>query len=326
MKLVVFSICQNEGKTVGELIDRIPKRIEGVDEIEIFIVDDGSTDNTVEESKKRGVKVFSNNSIKKLAYSFQFAVNKSLELGADVVVNIDGDLQFSPEEIPLLVKPIIEGKADFVAGNRFVDPKTNTQRKPDFMSQAKYWGNKMGAYVVSRLAKENFQDVTCGFRAYNREALLHMNINNKFTYTQEAFQLMASKQLNIVQVPISIKYFKGRKSRVVSSIFSFISVSALNIVRVFRDFAPMKFFGMLGFFPFMLGLICIIFMGIHWLTTGDFSPYKFVGFTGLYLLTFGLLIWLVGVFADILGRIINNQEKILYMTKKNYYSKFNKKK
>ena len=326
MKLVIFSICKDESKTIGELLDRMPKQIEGVDEIVRMVIDDGSTDDTVQEAKRHGALVYSNGTQKKLAYSFQFAVDKVLEMGADLAANIDGDLQFSPEEIPMLVKPIIRGEADFVAGNRFIDPDTLQQRKPDFMSKGKYWGNRLGAYVISILSKKQFSDVTCGFRAYNREALLQMNINGKFTYTQEAFQLMASKQLNILQIPVSIKYFKGRKSRVVTSIFSFVSTSAFNIVRVFRDFAPLKFFGILGIIPFVIGIFCIGFLGIHWLNTGDFSPYKFVGFTGLYLITLGIIVGLFGILSDILGRIINNQEKSLYYTKKAYYSKFKKSK
>lgn len=324
MKLVVFSICQNEGKTIGELLDRIPKKIEGIDEIETMVVDDGSTDDTVKIAKEKGAIVYSNLSQKRLAYSFQFAVDKVLKLGADIAVNIDGDLQFSPEEIPMLVKPILEGNADFVAGNRFVDPQSQKVRKPDFMSKGKYWGNRIGAFVIGSLSKKKFSDVTCGFRAYNRDALLHMNINNKFTYTQEAFQLMANKQLNIIQIPVSIKYFKGRKSRVVSSIFSFISISGFNIIRVFRDFAPLKFFGILSSIPGLIGFGLLIFMGVHWLQTESFSPYKYIGFGGLYMVTLAIIILLFGVLSDILGRIINNQEKNLYITKKIYYSKFKK--
>lgn len=320
MKLVIFSICLNEEKTIGEVLDRIPKEVEGVEEIIRFVVDDGSSDNTVNVAKEHGALVFSNTVQKRLAYSFQFAINKALEMGADIAVNIDGDLQFSPEEIPLLVKPILEGEADFVAANRFEG------QKPEGMSSSKYYGNKLGAYVISKLIQKQFPDVTCGFRAYNREAMLNMNINSKYTYTQESFQLMTSKKMNIVQVPITVKYFRGRKSRVVKSIFSFITLSVFNILRAFRDFAPIKFFGILGLFPFFLGLLCTTFVGIYWLKTGEFSPYKFLGFSGIYLVTLGLLIGLIGLLSDMLGRMLNNQEKILYFEKKNYYSKSKKKK
>jgi glycosyltransferase involved in cell wall biosynthesis len=316
MRLVVFSICLNEEKTIGEVLDRIPEKIEGIDEIVKVVVDDGSTDDTVKVAKEHGAVVFSNGKQKRLAYSFQVAVDKVLEMGADIAVNIDGDLQFMPEEIPLLVRPILEDNADFVAANRF-----GKSSKPEHMPIGKYLGNKVGAYIVSRLSQMKFTDVTCGFRAYTREALLSMNINNKFTYTQEAFQILASKNMNIVQVPVTIKYFKGRKSRVVSSVLSYIFTSGFNIVRVFKDFAPMKFFGILALFPVLIGLFFLLFTGIHWLNTGVFFPYKFIGLTGLYLFSLGVVILLFGVLSDMLGRILNNQEKILYFSKRNYYKK-----
>jgi glycosyltransferase involved in cell wall biosynthesis len=320
MKLIVFSICLNEEKTIGELLDRIPKKIEGIDEIVKMVIDDGSTDNTVKEATQHGALVYSNHRQKKLAYSFQVAIDKALKLGADISVNIDGDLQFLPEEIPLLVKPIVDGRADFVAGSRFTKGK-----RPQHMSKGKFLGNQLGAKVVSSITNQHFDDVTCGFRAYSREAMLQMNIDSKYTYTQESFQLMASKNLNIVQVPISIKYFKGRKSRVVKTVFSFITVSAFNILRAFRDFAPMKFFGLLSIIPFVFGIIAIIFVVIFRLNTGTFTPFKFLGLAGIYSFTLGIVIALFGLLSDMLGRIVNNQEKILYYDKKNYYSKFKKK-
>jgi glycosyltransferase involved in cell wall biosynthesis len=286
-----------------------------------MVIDDGSSDNTGKISKDHGAMVFTNIQSKGLAYSFQFAIDKILELNADIAVNIDGDLQFLPEEIPLLVKPIQNDNADFVAANRFIDPGSGKSRKPLSMPFLKYIGNKIGAYVVGKLSYMKFADVTCGFRAYSREALLSLNINNKFTYTQEAFQILASKKLNILQVPVSVQYFKERKSRVVSSISSYIFTSGVNIVRAFKDFAPLRFFGTLSIAPTLIGLACLIFISIYWLKNGEFSPYKFVGFAGLYLVSFGILIMIFGVLSDILGRILNNQEKILYYTKKTYYSK-----
>ncbi len=321
MKLIVFSICLNEEKTIGELLDRIPQKIEGIDEIVKMVIDDGSTDNTVKIASQHNAVVYSNHRQKKLAYSFQVAIDKALKLGADISVNIDGDLQFLPEEIPLLVKPIVDGTAQFVAGSRFSKGK-----RPENMSKGKYLGNQLGAYVVSKLTDQKFEDVTCGFRAYSKEAMLQLNINSKYTYTQESFQLMASKNLNIVQIPISIKYFKGRKSRVVKSITGFITTSAINILRAFRDFAPMKFFGLLSLFPLLLGILSMIFVSIHWFNTGNISPYKFVGIGGIYLFTLGIVIALFGLLSDMLGRMVNNQEKILYYSKKNYYSKIKEKK
>jgi len=321
MKLVVFSICLNEEKTIGEVLDRIPKRIKGIKKFEKLVVDDGSSDKTVEIASKHGATVISNGAQKRLAYSFQRAVAASLEMNADIVANIDGDLQFNPEEISKLVAPIIKGEADFVAGDRFTDKNTGKRRKPKNMPASKYYGNIFGTYIISKLVGKRFKDVTCGFRAYSREALLNLNINSKYTYTQESFQVLASKKINIKQIPVSVKYFPGRKSRVVQSVFKFITGSALNILRAFRDFAPLSFFGLLAFISFILGVGMTIFIGIHLIRTGSFTPYKFVGFGALYFISLSFIIFLFALLADMFDRFLNNQEKILCYLKKIKYRK-----
>lgn len=320
MKLVIFSICLNEEKTVKELITRLPKKIDGIDEIEVFIVDDGSSDGTSEIAKRNGVKVFSNGTQKRLAYSFQRAVDLALTMEADIAVNIDGDLQYSPEEIPLLVRPILDGKADFVTANRFTDIQGGHRNKPQNMPRANFLGNKLGSWVVSRLTGKSFKDVTSGFRAYNRKALMSLNINGKYTYTQESFQVLAMKNLSISQVPVSIKYFKGRKSRVVSSIFRFITNSAINIVRSFRDFAPLVFFGWVGFVAVMIGSCLGVSLLMYYIHSGSFTPYKYIGVIGLFMIGIGIVVWIVGLVGDMLDRVLNNQEKILYMLKEQKYS------
>lgn len=319
MKLFVISICKNEESTIGEVLNKIPKSIPGITSITKLVVDDGSTDNTSEVAERNGAIVLRNGRQKKLAFSFQKAVDYVLENGADIAVNIDGDNQFDAEEIPLLVKPIVEGKADFVAADRFTDPKTGGNRKIENMPKSKYWGNILGAWVVSKFSGQKFKDVTCGFRAYSREALLNININNKFTYTQETFQVIAAKNLNILNVPVSVKYFKGRKSRVVENLFIYVLKSSGNILKAFRDYSPLTFFTWLGMVPFIPAVMCLSFVGIHFLRTQSFSPYKFVGGIGVYLLSLAILSWLVAIFTDIQNRVLHNQEKILYYTKKAYF-------
>ena len=326
MKLVINTICHNEAETIEELFKRMPKKIEGISEIVKLLIDDGSSDDTVKIAKKLGVVVVQNHAQKRLAYSFQVAVDKALELGADVFVNIDGDLQFMPEEIPNLVKPIVEGKADFAAADRFTDPKTGKNIKPMDMPVSKYLGNLVGTAIVSRMAGQKFNDVTCGFRAFNRKALLSININSKYTYTQETFQVLAARKMNIVQVPITVKYYPGRKSRVVTSIIGYIWGSAFNILKTFRDYAPMTFFGLGGLIFFIISALLLGFTGIHWLRTGTFTPYKFVGFTGIYFISVALITWLFGLLADMFDRLINNQDKILYYLKSVKYGKEKKSK
>ncbi|HVS79306.1 MAG TPA: glycosyltransferase family 2 protein [Candidatus Saccharimonadales bacterium] len=311
MKLIIVSICHNEANTVGELLDRIPADIKGISEIEKWVIDDGSVDDTAEAAAQHGASVIRDGSQKKLAFRFREAIDMALSRDADVMVNIDGDLQFRPEDIPRLVGPIVEGEADFVAADRFSDPTTGKFRRPKNMHSGKYVGNRLGARVVSKLSQHTFHDVTSGFRAYSRKALIALNTDGTHTYTQESFQVLAMKRLRIVSVPVEVEYFKGRKSRVVSSIGRYVAVSAVNILRSYRDFAPLRFFGWLGFIPFIVGSGFIVFLLGHRIVSGDFSPYKFTGFVGIYLITLGLIFWALGLVADMLSRMLNNQEKIL---------------
>ncbi|MCK9368656.1 glycosyltransferase family 2 protein [Candidatus Dojkabacteria bacterium] len=327
MKLIVASICFNEAQRLGEVLNRIPKKINGVDEIEVVVIDDGSTDDTAKIALQKGVKVVSNGRRKRLPYSFPLAIDYFLEHGADVAVNIDGDMQFDPQEIPLLLEPILKREADFVAADRFTDPLTGKKRKGKDMPLGKYLGNRLGSWILGVLTGHKFADVTCGFRAYNRKALLNINLNGKYTYTQETFQALAMKKLNIKNVPVSIKYFKDRKSRVIENgIFSYMLKSAAGILLAFRDFAPMKFFGMLGLCLILPGIIMMSAVGFHYLRSGSFSPYISVGLVGIYLFTIGILSWIVGLLADMLNRVTNNQEKILYYSKKTYYERDRKEK
>ena len=310
MKLHIISFCQDEEATIAEMIQRVPRDIPKISGIKITVIDDGSKDSTATVAENAGANVLKDGAHKGLAYRFREAVEYVLADGADIMVNIDGDLQFAPEDIPKLVAPIVEGRADFVAADRFADATTGKNRRPKHMPLMKFYGNKLGARVVSSLSGEKFNDVTCGFRAYNQNALIALNINGKMTYTQESFQVLAAKKLRIETVPITVKYFKGRQSRVVTSTTKFIGLSALNILRAFRDFAPMKFFLLLGAIPGAIGLFCLIFILSHYLEAGMFSPYKYVALAGVYLTSVGLFLWGIGLMADMLARVLNNQEKI----------------
>ncbi len=310
MKLLVVTICKDEAGTIKELIKRIPRNIGGISKLDIALVDDGSTDNTAAIARKAGAIVLGDGAWRGLAVQFRRASNYALENGYDAMVNIDGDLQFAPEDIPKFVAPIIANKADFVAADRFTDPETGQERHPENMPSAKYYGNKLGSWIVGKLSKQNFRDVTCGYRAYNRDALYALNTNGTKTYTQESFQVLAAKGMRIATVPVVVKYFKDRQSRVVTSVPLYILTSGLNILRAFRDFAPLRFFVLLGLAPLLIGVACLVFTVVHWLTTGGFSPYKFVGFTGVYLFTLGLFFWAIGLLADMNLRVLNNQEKI----------------
>jgi glycosyltransferase involved in cell wall biosynthesis len=321
VKLLVVSICHNESKTIGEVLDRIPDDIPGISKIDKLVIDDGSSDDTAKVAKEHGARVINDGNQKRLAFRFREAVKEALATHTDVMVNIDGDLQFQPEDIPKLVEPIIEDKADFVAADRFSNPGNGKFVRPKNMQLGKYVGNRIGAKVVSKLSKDVFHDVTCGFRAYNRRTLFALNTDGIHTYTQESFQVLAMKRFRIEQIPINVKYFPERKSRVVKSIFGYVATSAVSILRAYRDFAPLRFFGWLGFIPFSVGLISTAIFLIHYLFTGHFSPYKFLGFSGVYFITLAIILWALGLVADMLSRMLNNQEKILAETKEIKYDK-----
>lgn len=326
MKLLVVSICKDEAEMIGKVLDGVPDKIKGVSKIEKLVIDDGSSDNTAEVARSHGADVISDGSQKRLALRFREALEEALSREADIMVNIDGDLQFDPAEIPLMISPILDGEADFVAANRFVDAKTGEKRRPEGMPVGKYLGNKLGAYIIGKLSDHEFSDVTCGFRAYNRDAMFSLNLHGNYTYTQESFQVLAMKKMRIVSVPTSIKYYPGRKSRVVRSFWQFLIGSAMNILRAYRDYAPLSFFGNLGSFIFAIGFILSVFFMGHWVVTGQFTPYKFVGFTAIYFISLALIIWIVGMMADMLDRLLGNQEKIIERLKRIEYDNDDKEK
>ena len=320
MKLIVFSICKDEADTIGELLDRIPKSVDGIDEIEVLVVSDGSTDATAKIARDYGAHVIEGTSQKRLAFRFDQAIDAVLKMGADIAVNIDGDLQFSPEDIPHFVQPIVEEGYDFVAADRFTNAETGLRERPKNMPLNKYLANRVGTWIVSSITREKFRDVTCGFRAYNRNAMLALNINSTYTYTQESFQQLARKNMRIKALPVTVKYYPGRKSRVVTSFFGFLGSSAINILRAYRDFAPLRFFGTLAAFNFGMGTIALGFLYQPWVRTDQITPYKFVGFGGLFFMSLGMIFAITALLADMFDRILNNQEKVLERLKRQEYN------
>lgn len=325
MELIIISICRDEAESIGQVLDGVPVKIAGISKIEKFVIDDGSCDATAKTAAEHGAVVISDGQQKGLAFRFREALDLALSRGADIMVNIDGDMQFNPADIPKLVEPIVEGRADFVATDRFSDPLSGRYRKPVGMSRGKFIGNKVGAKIVSKLSRHIFHDVTCGFRAYGRKALFSLNTDGTYTYTQESFQVLAMKRLRIMTIPLPVKYYPERKSRVVKSILHFIAVSGVSILRSYRDFAPLRFFGWLGFVPFIIGVGFLVFFLLHWAVAGQFSPYKFTGFAGVYFLTMGIIFWALGLVADMLSRMLSNQEKILENIKRDRYDRKDKK-
>jgi glycosyltransferase involved in cell wall biosynthesis len=227
------------------------------------------------------------------------------------MVNIDGDRQFNPEDIAKLVKHVVAGEADMVTASRFIDPSFTPAMPP-----VKLFGNHMMSLLISSLVGRKYADVSCGFRCYNRESLLKLNLHGAFTYTQETFLEFAVKRVEIKEVPIEVVYFPDRQSRVAGSIVKYAINTAKIIFRGYRDYFPLRFFwGLSVIFALPSLLLSLVFFGHYWLT-GRFSGYLFAGFSSAFLLIMATVFFVLGIVTDMLDRIRSNQERILYLLKK----------
>jgi len=314
MKLIVAIPAYNEERTLRSVLQSIPSRIDGIDELEIVVVDDGSSDKTAKIAHEAGAEVISHAENLGLGKTFVTGVKIALAKKADVMAVIDGDGQFNGEDIPQLILPVVKGEADFVSGSRFIKefPQSN-------IPLIRVAGNKALAYFLSMAAGRKLSDVSCGFRAYSRETLFHLNLFGKFTYTQESILNIAYKGLVMREIPIHVTYFPDRKSHITGSLGKYIFRSLNIILRTVLDYQPLAVFGGVGLVLFLAGLALDVFMLYVYVQTGQFSPYKSFGVLGLTLNFSGLLLLIVGLVADMLNRIRHNQERILYYQKKNLY-------
>jgi len=311
MKLLVALPCLNEGQNLAGVLQAIPEQIKGVSQLTKLVIDDGSTDDSLQVARSQSVEVISMGYNQGVGRVFQRALVFCLEGGYDAMVNIDGDGQFDPQDIPKIIEPIQENQAEFVTASRFI--------KKEFMPEMppiKAWGNRRVAALISRLSGKKFFDVSCGFRAYSREALLNLNLHGKFTYTQETFLDLSSKGLRIREVPVEVKYFADRKSRVANSILRYAVNASLIIFRAYRDYHPLKFFWFISLMSLFPAAVLGGIFAHHFLTTGIFSGYLWAGFSSGFLLIISLVFFIVGIVTDMLDRIRVNQERMLFLLKK----------
>jgi glycosyltransferase involved in cell wall biosynthesis len=315
MFIVIIIPCFNEEDTIKDLILSIPKSMAGITRSEVIVIDDGSNDQTALLAKEAGALVISHARNMGVGAAFNTGIERAIECGADIVVNIDGDGQFDPNDIPTLLHPIINGEAEFVTASRFIDKNLEPE-----MPLLKKWGNKRISSLISFLTRQQFYDVSCGFRAYSKEALFQLNLMGKFTYTQETFLDLAFKEVQILEVPIPVKGERQYgQSRVAGNLWKYAINASKIIFRSFRDYKPFKFFFGIstGFFIVAL-LIGSFFIGFY-LATGHFHPHKWAGFTSGFLLLFSLLFLLTALQADMFVRIRQNQEKLLYLERKKMF-------
>lgn len=310
-KVVVMIPAFNEEKTIGKVIERIPKKIKGIDKVAVLVMDDHSSDNTAETAKKAGAEfIFRQKANRGLGVNFRKGIEKALELGADIIVNIDADNQFNPNDIPNLIEPILNGEADMVTASRFLDKKANN------MPLLKKWGNKRYAKLIGKITGQTFSDVSCGFRAYSREAALKLNLQGKFTYTQESFIDLAEKGMRIKEVPSEVNYFKDRNSKISGKLAKYGMKSLGIIAKATRDTQPLSFFGIPGLILFLLGAAGAGFSFFYWLTHLMTTPVRQLFNVSVFFIIFGLSLAVLGLLADMIKSLKTTQDEVLYRLKK----------
>ena len=263
MKLIVQIPCLNEEANLEKVLREIPNRIEGVSVIETQVIDDGSADRTVEIARAMNVThILRNKSNRGLAYSFQKGIENALLNGADIIVNTDGDNQYDSDSISDLVKPIVEGRADIVLGDR--QPAKNLAFSP-----LKRLLQKFGSKVVSNLAQVDIEDAVSGFRAYSREAAFNINVMTRFSYTTETLIHAGQKGFTITSVVINTNKTE-RPSRLFHSTWSFVSKQAATIIRSYVMYRPLNAFMSLGGVMILIGLLPVLrFLYLFLIGDGD---------------------------------------------------------
>lgn len=308
-RAVVAIPCLNEAQTIRKVLRSIPRSIDGVEEIILLVVDDGSTDKTAQEAVAEGAEVISHKINRGLGVAFQSAVDYAIEHDADLLVTIDGDGQFDPSEIPKLVSPILKHEADFVTGSRFL----SNDAYPTGIPKIKLWGNRRMSYLVSRLTGQKFYDVSCGFRAYSKHALLHLNLHGKFTYTQEAFLDLCFRGFRIQEQPIRVVYHPERKSRVANSVIRYAFNTLFIIFRAFRDYRPLRFFWTCSGILFTIASALAMVFLAYFFQTGRFYGYLWAGFLSGFIYLMSMAFFVLGIVVDMFDRSRVNQEKTLVL-------------
>jgi len=302
MKLIIQVPCLNEEAQLPATLGDLPRQVAGFDEVEWLIVDDGSTDRTVEVARSHGVDhivKLTNN--KGLASAFQAGLDAALKLGADVIVNTDADNQYSGHDIPSLVAPIVAGRADMVVGDRNV-------MSIDHFSVAKKRLQRAGSWVVRHASDTSIPDATSGFRAYNREAALGLTVVSKFTYTLESL-IQAGKSLVAVEhVPITTND-KTRESRLFTSMWSYIGRNVIAIFRIYTGYEPLRVFSALAAILALGALLAWSPFLWDWLVHGDRSGHLQSIVLGGVLTMAALQVFVLGVLADAIAshRIVSQR-------------------
>ncbi|MDO9264840.1 MAG: glycosyltransferase family 2 protein [Desulfosalsimonadaceae bacterium] len=299
MKLIVQIPCFNEEHTLPQTVADIPRHIEGVDVVELLIIDDGSTDRTVAVARELGVDhIVSHRRNRGLALTFMTGIEACLQLGADIIVNTDGDNQYCGADIPSLIRPILDKKADIVIGDR----QTDTIEHFGFVKKKL---QKTGSMLVRLLSQTRVPDAVSGFRAFSRDAAMQINIVSRYSYTIETVIQAGNKSLAIASVPVRTNP-KTRDSRLIKSIPNFIFNQINTMVRMYAMFRPLKAFFIVGGLCILAGMIpSARFLFFYLAGKGDGHIQSLIMAAVLLIIGFQVLV------LGLLGDLISHNRKLI---------------
>ena len=309
MKLIIQIPCYNEAETLRVALDHLPTKIDGIDQIEVLIINDGSTDATVQVARDWGVNhIVSFKKNKGLARGFMAGIDACLHLGADIIVNTDADDQYCGADIEKLVRPILDEKADIVIGERPIDETEHFSKKKKLFQH-------LGSWVVRVASNSDIPDAPSGFRAYSREAALRLNVVNEYTYTLETIIQAGWNRTAMTSVPIRTNP-ELRPSRLFKSMWRYMKRSSTVILRSFAMYKPMRFFGIIGSVFFGAGMLLGLRFLWIFLSTGSGSGHIQSLILCAALLMIGVQIFITGVQADLISDNRKLLEDVQYRVRK----------
>ena len=311
MKLIIQIPCYNEAETLEIALNDLPTRIDGIDEIEYLIIDDGCKDNTVEVARNWGVHhVVSFAQNKGLAKGFMAGLDACLEHGADIIVNTDADNQYCADDIPKLIQPILEHRADIVIGERPIDDTES-------FSWLKKKLQHFGSWVVRKASKTDIPDAPSGFRAFSRDAAMRINVINDYTYTLETIVQAGRNRMAITSVPIRTNP-ELRKSRLFHSMGSYVKKSMLTILRALMMYKPLYCFSIVAIVPIIIGIV----IGIRFLVFyahGYGAGHNQSLLLACTLIIIGFVTFVIGMLADVISANRKILEDVQYHIKRQMY-------
>lgn len=292
-KLIIQIPCLNEADHLPGTLSALPRKLEGVDEIEVLVIDDGSSDDTADAARSLGVQhIVRHRTNRGLAAAFRSGLDHALRAGADIIVNTDADGQYVGADIAKLVEPVVRGEADIVIGDRSV-------RDNEHFGPVKRLLQRLGNSIVRRLSRTEITDAVSGFRAISRSAAQQIYITTDFSYTTDMLIQAGRKRLAIASVPVGTNA-AARPSRLFKSIPSFITNTGMTMMRVYLTYNPLRFFLGIGLLASVLGAIPIARFLWFWVQ-GDGAGHLQSLVLGSAVVILGLLIIILGLLADLIG-------------------------